>query len=382
MSEQGEKGAGGGPPGMGEQRGSAPKAPPAGLSRRERVRLAIGHREADRVPKGELCVEAELANRLLGKRYPLDYQHYQRDREVRELLNMDLINLGDWPAEEIGLDAEGNRVFRSVYGYEYSWSGLSRRILRPPIADIAEAHRYRVPDIRKVSGELIARFARETDFFVMAQIGGPVSMLDEMLPMEDFLVCSVQNTAQMRLLAERVMEFELAKARLFMDSGAEAVLIADDIAFNSGPFLPPAVMEELVFPFYREAVAEIKRHREVPVFLHSDGDLRPVLERIVESGFDGLHSLQPSAGMEIAEIKRRYGPRLCLMGNIDLNQVLTFAPPEEVAEVVRRTIEVAAPGGGFILSSCNTLINAIPPENALAMYRTADRYGGRGALSS
>ena len=106
-----------------------------------------------------------------------------------------------------------------------------------------------------------------------------------------------------------------------------------------------------------------------------DGDLNSVMEDIVACGYDGLQSLQPSANMDIADIKARYGDRLCLMGNIGINYVLPFGTPQEVKQVVRETIEVAAPGGGFILSTCNTLIRAIPPENALAMYRAADEYG-------
>ena len=99
------------------------------------------------------------------------------------------------------------------------------------------------------------------------------------------------------------------------------------------------------------------------------------LESIVTCGFDGLHSLQPSAGMDIGEIKRRYGDVFCLMGNIDLDYVMTMATPTEVEEEVKRTLDIAAPGGGYVLSTCNALIDAIPDDNALAMYQTADRYG-------
>jgi uroporphyrinogen decarboxylase len=199
-------------------------------------------------------------------------------------------------------------------------------------------------------------------------------MLDEMFPMEDYMVYCLTNTKEMRILGEKVMEHEISKAKLFIDSGADAVLIADDIAFNSGVFLPPNIMEELVYPFYKAAVREIKKHKDVPVFFHSDGDLRKVMHKIIDAGFDGIHSLQPSAGMDIAQIKKDYGDVLCLMGNIDLDYVMTFASPREVEEAVRRTIDAAAPGGGFILSTCNTLIDAIPTENALAMYRTAQEY--------
>jgi uroporphyrinogen decarboxylase len=342
------------------------------MTKRERMRSAFAHREPDRVPKGELCIESGIANRLLGREYPADYQHFERDREVRELLGIDFINLGDWPAEDLGQDERGYRRFRSVYGEEYAMKGRAKMLVRPPLADIMDAGKYAVPDITRVSAALVRRFAVETDLYVMAQIGGPVSMLDEMFGMEDYLVYCLTNPAQIRTIGEKVMEFEVAKARLFIDAGAEAILIADDIAFNSGTLLPPATMRELAYPLYREAIAEIKRYREVPVVFHSDGDLRLCLPELAACGIDGLHSLQPSAGMDIAAVKREYGERLCLFGNIDLDWVMTQASPEEVARVTRSTIGIAAPGGGYVLATCNTLIDAIPEANALAMYRSAE----------
>ena len=345
------------------------------MNKRERIMEAIRHREADRVPKGEICIEAGIANRLLKKEYSNAYQDYERDKAVRELLKIDFINIGDWPQDYLGRDEKGRELYRSIYGYEFVTAGASKHIVRPPVERIEDAAQYRVPDISRVSGELVRKFRDTTDLFVFAQIGGPVSMVNEMFDMTDYMIYSMTNTAELGLIGERVMEFEIAKAKLFLDNGADAILIADDIAFNSGTLLPPRIMDEIVFPLHRAAVEEIKRCRDVPVFFHSDGDLRSVMDTIVKNGFDGLHSLQPSAGMDIGEIKRNYGETLCLVGNIDLDHVMTFAPPQEVADVVRRTIDIAAPGGGYILATCNTLIDAIPEQNALANYETAQEYG-------
>jgi uroporphyrinogen decarboxylase len=342
------------------------------MTKRERMRAAFAHRESDKVPKGELCIDAGLANRLLGREYPGDYQHFERDLAVRDLLGIDFINLGDWPAEDLGLDERGYRRFRSVYGEEYAMTGKSKMVVRSPIADIEKADEYEVPDIGRVSADLVRRFAAETDLFVMAQIGGPVSMLDEMFGMEDYLVYCLTNPTEIRTIGEKVMEYEVAKAKLFIEAGAEAILMADDIAFNSGCLLPPATMREIAWPLYREAISAIKGYRDLPVVMHSDGDLRLVLPEIAACGFDGLHSLQPSAGMDIGAVKREYGDSLCLFGNIDLDYVMTMASPEEVARVTRSTIDIAASGGGYVLSTCNTLIDAIPADNALAMYRSAE----------
>ena len=128
-------------------------------------------------------------------------------------------------------------------------------------------------------------------------------------------------------------------------------------------------------------IEEIKRYRDVPVFLHSDGNLNCILESIVGCGFDGLQSLQPSAGMDIGTIKNRFGGELCLMGNIDVDHLLPFGTEEQVRVNVLDTIRQAAPGGGYILSSCNVLTSAIPSVNTLAMYEAAEDYHNAGSDS-
>ena len=345
------------------------------MTKRERVSIALAHREPDRVPAGEISIEAGFANRLLGTSYPGDYQLYERDRAVRERLDIDYVNMGDWPSYDLGVNDQGYRVFRSAYGDQYAVSGHSRRMVRPLVPSMGEARSYRPPNPRQVTGELVRAFAADADMFVFGQVGGPVTILDESPGMEEFMIAALENTDEIQLPSEAVMSFEAEKAKVLLDAGADAILVGDDIAFNSGPFLPPRVMRQVVYPLYRWLIAEIRRHRNVRVFLHSDGQLTPVLEEIVACGFEGLHSLQPSAGMDIAEIKRRYGSALTLMGNIDLDYVMTMAPPSHVEDVVKKTIDVAAPGGGFILGTCNALIESVPPANALAMYTTAHRYG-------
>lgn len=345
------------------------------MNKKERVNAAINHKEADRVPKGELYIDPGLSNKLLGKAYPIDFFNFQRDIEVRNLLNIDIINLGEWPSEEIGIDEKGNKRYRSIYGEEYIFSGKSKHVIKPPFKDIEDVDKYPVPEIKKCTGQIIKSYASNTDLFIMAQIGGPISMINEMIGMEDYLVYCMTNTYEIFTLAEKIMEYEIAKAKLFIDNKADAILIGDDMAFNSGTFFQPELMRKIAFPFYKQAIAEIKKYKDVPVFLHTDGNIMKVMDDIVKAGFDGLQSIQPSAGMDIARIKKDYGDALCLMGNIDLDYIMTFASSAEVEDTVKKTIDIAAPGGGFILSTCNILVDIIPPENALAMYGTAHEYG-------
>lgn len=341
------------------------------MNSRERVLAAIRHQPTDRLPKGEMWIDGGLANRLMGTSHPEDYDHFERDLAIRKLLRMDLVNVGNWPQWPIGTDEKGRTVYRSNYGYDFI-QGASRHVVRPPLEDIEDADTYEKPDISRVDASQVRRYAEETDLFVFAQVGGPISMLNEMFPMEDYLVYCMTNPDEIIMISDKVIEYEIEKAKLFLDTGADGILIADDMAFNTGLFLPPRVMERLVYPYYEKMIREIKAHRDVPVFLHSDGDMNAVMPKIVELGFDGLQSLQPTAKMDIAQIKKRYGDRLCLWGNIDLNYVMSFASPEEVRQVVRDTIRVAAPGSGYILSTCNVMVSCIPPENVLAMMEAGE----------
>jgi len=320
-------------------------------------------------------IEGRLVEALLGTEHARKLAPFTRDLEVRELLGMDLVHIHEFPMEVVGQSDKGYPIYRSVLGDEHVITEGSSHLVRPALTDIDQARSYPVPDIRKATTQKLDWFRSHGDLFRMCQIGGPVSSLDWMLGTENYLIYSISDTTAVLALTEKVMEFEIARAKLFLDHGAQAIMIADDIAYNRGLFLPPRIMDVLAYPFYREMIREIKAHRDVPVFLHTDGDIRLALERIVECGFNGLQSLQPSAGMDIAEVKRRYGDVLCLMGNMDLDRLMPFGTPEEIESQVRWLCETIGPGGGFILSTCNILINAIPPENALAMYWAAEKYG-------
>lgn len=344
------------------------------MTKRERVRNALAHKPVDKIPKGEIAILPGIANKLLGGGYSESFQDFEREKAVRELLHIDFINVDDWPSWPVGETEKGETIFQSNYGEKYVDNGISKHMIEMPFEDIEESDSYPIPDINKVSGELIRRFAEETDLFVFAQIGGPISMINEMIGMEDYMVYSMTNTDEIRELARKIMIYEVQKAKLFIDSGADGILLADDMAFNSGVFLPPYIMEEVAYPFYEDAIREIKAYKDVPVVLHTDGNINSVLDRIVELGFDGIQSLQPSAGMDIKEVKEKYGDRLCLIGNIDLDYIMTFATPEEVKKNVEETIRCAAKGSGFILSTCNAMVDIIPVENVYAMYDTAENF--------
>jgi uroporphyrinogen decarboxylase len=113
----------------------------------------------------------------------------------------------------------------------------------------------------------------------------------------------------------------------------------------------------------------------VPFLRHSDGNLYPILEDLVNLGIDGLHPIEPKV-MDLAYVKKRYGDKIFLRGNVDCAYVLPFGSEEDVRRDVRRCIDAAARGGGFILADSNSLHSNVKTENILVMIDEARKYGG------
>lgn len=342
------------------------------MTKRERVLAAIRHQQPDRVPKGEMLIESGLIDALLAGKGADALSPLMRQIEVRKLLGIDLISIHEYPMQLVRYTSKGWPVYRGAYGEEFCDTGRDCQLLKPAIEDIEDADTYKAPAPELCRTTMLDFYRENSDLFLMTQINGPIGALTWAQGMEEMCVDCMTDLEATVSVAEQIMDFEILRAKQFLDHGADAILIADDMAFNTGLILPPQVMDKLAWPIYARLIRQIKAHKDVPVFLHTDGNINSVLDKIVACGFDGLQSLQPSAGMDIVQVKKQYGEKLCLMGNLDLNHLLPFGTPEDVAAEVRRIVSACSQSGGFILSTCNILTNAVPPENALAMYRAAE----------
>ena len=152
-----------------------------------------------------------------------------------------------------------------------------------------------------------------------------------------------------------------------------AVWHADDIAFSTALMVSPQILRRHLFPWYKEMNRITHEKGRLAVF-HSDGALQQVLDDIVACGFDGLNPIEPKA-MNINEVKKKYGSRLSLLGNIDLIYTLTRGTPEEVRAEVRQRIHDLAPGGGYAVASANSIPEYVPLANFNAMREATFEYG-------
>jgi len=111
----------------------------------------------------------------------------------------------------------------------------------------------------------------------------------------------------------------------------------------------------------------------LPWIFHSDGNLFPILDDLLSLGMSGLHPIEPEA-MDLAEVKRRYGSRVCPVGHISVDR-LSRGTPEEIDGLVKHAIQVAGPGGGYIAGSSNSIASYCRAENVRAMADAIKRYG-------
>jgi len=344
------------------------------LEKVERVYRSLDLEEPDKVPKGELQIHDELVSALLGQ--PIG-DWFDAHVRVRNMLNMDLVNLGfeGGPKSQlIGTTEEGYPIYRDWIGNEWVESGKTKQYLKHGLSKLEDMERFFMPEIDLFHASSVKRWAQQTDFCVFAQVGGVFDSIYPMMGLENYIRGLYSYPSALEHVIEEVHKFNLGVIELFAEAGAHVILVGDDLAYDNGTFISPAHLGRFVFPYLAGEV-EAAHRLNLPAMLHSDGNITSIVGDIIKLGFDGLHSLQPSSGVDIVAVKSRWGKQLCLMGNVDLDYLLTLGRPEDVEAEVKRLIREVAPGGGYILSTTNVLTRYTPPENALAMYGTTEKHG-------
>ena len=274
-------------------------------------------------------------------------------------------------------------VFRFKKTFTDVW-GVRRRITEEllayafshPIRSMGDLQDYRVPDPRK---DPVLRAVRK----VVRHFKGrrAVMMVGRAVFASSWYLCGMQ-----RLLESYLLEPEFAGAlgrmvvaynkelhRLAIAEGVDLIVLGDDYAHKTGTIMSPALFREFILPGLSEVVQNIKSHGAFCV-KHTDGNIWAILDDIVNTGIDGIGPLEPAAAMDLVEVKRAVGDRVCLVGNVDVD-LLCRGSAEQVRQTTRALIRAVSPGGGHILSSGNSITSAVRPENFRIMVETAHRYG-------
>jgi uroporphyrinogen decarboxylase len=334
------------------------------------------------VPKGEFVIDRNLIPRLV-EQSTADF--FKDTLAVLDRLHVDLTGVESTETrspqkEVVGRSESGRPIVRDSWGATYlqsDYGTLPAAIIESPIQAPDDIYRFEMPSVNvfNVAVTDVKKWQNHTDYFVFANIWGPFSgAMTELMGWENYMVWTITNLKELKHLTKSYIAYQAELAKRYIDAGAHGILIAGDLAGNDGPFFHPELMRELIFPYLKMQVDIIKSYRSVPVVYHSDGNLNPIMDDIVRVGIDGINPLESHAGMDLALIKKKYGDRLCILGNVDTNFTLPRGTPEEVSQEVKRIIDVGYPGGGFILQAANLLTPDIPVQNILAMYETAENY--------
>ncbi len=341
---------------------------------RERIETALHHREPDRVPIWDF-IDSRAA-----------YDHFapgvadlvEASVRVFHGLGIDLCRgfVPTWTEADTTHLAEADDPSVSTVSGRTNWAKWTVRSLEQ-----LRATRLPEPDAAYYAGPWIdehrrlkAAFEPHTLWVPGAGVGFHAAY--GMMGVERFSLATYDARDEIeRLLwehtAHSVAACEAAAAN--PDLGP-IFFLGDDIAYKGALLYSPAFLRETFIPQLAACCAPLNRAGYKVIF-HSDGYVMELLDDMVEAGIAGLNPIEPIAGMDIGLVKRRYGKRLVLVGNVDCSQVLPLGSQAHVVQAVKQCLREAAPGGGHFIGSSSEIVPATPLANILTFYDACREFG-------
>ncbi|GHU66750.1 hypothetical protein AGMMS49983_16960 [Clostridia bacterium] len=382
------------------------------MNSKERILTAFEHKEADRVPCAELHLMSPISSELLGREAITGEGGWtiwtqkemvasgRRDEYV-ERLKVDTVDA----FTQAGLDnilmeldppkdtqKKITDLDEAVWIEEYP-NGLWAKFKYEKIADTV----LEIDSSEKQDGASAVKrhldTLEESKFYIDEGCFESTKYAVEKAGNEKFIMAKVPNlfpsgrswyTYFMEMiyiepdLAERMFDvytkYALAAVKRYAEIGVDCVMIASDWAYNAGPIFAPDVVAKYMAPQV-QTIADYCHAHDVLVLKHTDGNIWMIEDIFFNMGIDGYQGMEPNVGMRIAEVKAKYGDHVTLMGNVDCGHTLPFGTKEEVIEETTACVRDGAKGGGYILSSANSIAHPTPLKNFLTMIETVHKYG-------
>lgn len=324
------------------------------MKSKARVLLTLKGEKPDRVPYFELGYDIRFAQKLLGKENFTPF-------EVAKKLNLDAIPVDCFPPifAEKKMDDEGREII--IAGKIRSEEDL-KTMQFPDPAD----ERLYAP-IKELIKNNEREYGGEYAIFARTRLG--ISPLLLSIGIENFSYALVDNIDLINGFLERYSNWAVQIYRHLNEIGIDFLSTHDDIALKTGPLISPITFRNVILPWVKRTADSIK----IPWIYHSDGNIMPLIDDLLTLGMSGIANIEPAA-MDINEVKKKYGSRVCLMGNIDMD-MLARGTKEEVINEVKKRLKEVAPEGGYILASGNGLASYLKVENVLAMAETNLKFG-------
>ena len=386
------------------------------MNSRQRVQLALAHKEADRIP-------FDLGGTVLTSIHVNAYRNLRRylglpekevavmdvfqqiavvDDDVRRRLCCDARNVAGRSSAtfKIEIDEESipdYRFFHDEWGIGWRMpkdGGFYYDMFHHPFAlsnDVEDIKKYPWPnptDPARFTG--LAESAR----YVAEELGEPVILgglaagFVELAAwtrgFAKFYPDLVTNLEWMTYLMDTIIDLKLAYwevALPLVGDYADVVQEADDLAGQFSLLINPETYRKIIKPRHKKIMDFIKARSKAKIFFHSCGAIREIIPDMIEVGIDIINPVQVSAvGMESGALKRDFGKEMTFWGGlVDTQGVFTSGTPAQVRDDVRRRIDDLGPDGGFIAAAVHNIQANVPPENIMAMWETLQEFGVYGS---
>ena len=359
------------------------------MKHRDRVLTALNHEAPDRCPL-QVSFTPEFAERLrtdLARSQRLDASSSTRRQEHNPHGGGNTYALERAIGEDMLLTSVGwaNSYYQAGDAYTDEWGigwrsqpyttpfgpGHYTEMTHHPLADDRAIDSYIGPDPHRPElYEAAARVLREfkAEYWI---VGVTVTTIFETAwALRGYERLLTDFVAQPEL-AERILEipyrYHLTAAARLAEMGVDMIWIGDDVGTQRGMLIAPKVWRRLLKPRLANFMATLKAiNPQVKIAYHSDGDIRLIIPDLVEIGLDVLNPVQPTC-MDPAELKRKYGDKLCFWGTIDEQGTLPFGSPATVRTEVQTRLETIGKGGGLIIGPTHHVQLDTPLENFWTM---------------
>ena len=371
------------------------------MTPRERVRLTLAHKEADRVPMDLWGCASRLHNKvyfgvvkelglpgngtLIRPGTLTEYEDYR----ISDALNIDFrhINIGK-PKNFTGhSDDRGNSFDEWGIGHfkNEKYNAISVHPLADPDPSMLDDYPWPDPDDpgrTEGIGELARTYFEGTDYAVTATTATSGLLFEfgqYLCGAEQFLINLYEEELFTEKLIDKLTEIMIRIHLNYLRPIApyiEWVEFASDLGTQKGPFMSM----EMFRKYFKKPMAEIfqavkKEYPGMKIMLHSCGAMSPFIPDLIDCGMDILNSLQPLAhDMDSARLKRDFGGSIVLHGGVDIQKAMQGTPGDVESEA-KRAISSMAKGGGYIFAPANHLQGDCPPANVVTLYRCGEKFG-------
>ena len=328
------------------------------MTRRETVINALRHIETEIVPfHAEFTAqEAERVARYTG-----DADFYEKYGGY-----LHYFQYWGYPTERDGRKG----YFTDDFGVTWNRNGADKDIgvVENPVIDQPDISLYPTPflDEARIRRQCEEILSTKGDKFCFAGIG--FSMFERLwsyVGMEDALVYMITEPEFVHALLDKILEFNLRVLDILNEYPFDAIYFGDDWGQQRGMIMGAPHWREFIKPRMEIMYRHAKKNGKF-VIQHSCGDIREVFGDLVEIGLDCYQTVQPEI-YDLAEIKSSFGDKLCFWGAISTQQALPNLSPEELKELIGRTVALMRKGGGYILAPTHAVPQDVPPENVIAM---------------